>query len=163
MDSHRPPLQIEQDLTFEAGEWRASQVTWIVLLAMMAATLLGVFGKGPLSTARAATATGALAIEYQKFGRFGATMPLVVHAPADADGRIRLSVDQAFLRGFQVDRISPEPTEARLLADGVEYTFATSHGSGTVSFNLQPSQRWLVRSTIASRDERMQLWQFVYP
>lgn len=156
-----PGLQVEQDVRFEAGEWRASQVTWVVVLSLMAATLLGVFGNGPLSTAR--KATGGFAIEYQRFGRFGAPTRLVVHAPADTDGRIRLSVDQALLEGFHIERISPEPTDARLLAEGVEYTFATGPGGGTVRLDLQPAQRWLVRSSIAGRDGRMQFWQFVYP
>lgn len=44
-------LEIEEDLDFQRRMWRLQQIGWALLVLVVVAALLGLFGKGPLSRA----------------------------------------------------------------------------------------------------------------
>lgn len=164
-DSDKPRgLELEQDLAFETAEWRAVRVTWIVLLLVMVGTGLGLFGAGPLSSVSLPAPDAPFSVEYGRFGRFGASMRLAVQVPPDADGAIRFSLNQEFVQAFRIDTITPDPAEARLVPDGIEYRFDAEHTARRpVIFELQPARRWLVRGSVRAPEGTREFWQFIYP
>jgi len=156
-------LDLDEDLRAQEIEWRAGSILWIVLLATMIATGIGVFGNGWLSRTRAGEGS-ALSVEYDRFLRFGSTRRVTVRARAAADGSLRVTLGQGLLEAQQVIGVTPEPASATLLADGVEYRFdARSDETSSVAFDLQPVRRWMVEGEIRARDAAVRLRQFVYP
>ena len=158
-------LELDEDLDFHHAEWRAAFATWILLILVMAATMLGVFGGGPLSTARAGDEGGPLRVEYARFARFGASTRLIVHVRAKADGLVRLSLNRELLEASRVTHITPHPASTRIVADGVEYRFETDPNATPVPivFELQPARRWMVRSAVHTGGHTVRFRQFIYP
>jgi len=157
-------LELQEDTSFQFWQWRAAQALWLVLLGIMLATALGAFGSGPLSRARAAAPGGALAVEYERVARFGASIRLVVHARPQPDGAVRFTVGRALLDGMRVQHVTPAPAATSIVDDGVEYRFEMGEPRiATVLFELQPATRWTVEGEIRSRDGAVQLQQLILP
>lgn len=163
MDAANGPadLQVRQDLGFQRREWRSSRLLWTVVLALMAATALGLFGRGLLS--RAEDASGALRIEYERFARYGAAIRLTVHL-AQAGAPRELVLDYGYLRAMHVSSIVPAPIAEQPAEGGVLFRFAPSSSRTLeVQFDMQPVRRFNVRGTIQSGSQAITFWQFVYP
>jgi hypothetical protein len=157
-------LELEEDLPFQKRQWRASQMLWLVLVAIMAATALGVFGNGPLSRARAEDPDGPLQVEYERVARFGASVRLVVRARPRADGTVQFRIDRSLLHAFRVQDVTPTPSAAALVDGGVEYRFqANTSGTSAIVFEMQPAAHWSVQGWIRSPDGAVRLRQFILP
>ena len=72
-DTPSGPRELDRHLPFQRREWRAQQIGWIALGLFLAAALAGLFGGGPLSSARASDPGGGLTVDYQRFVRAGAS------------------------------------------------------------------------------------------
>lgn len=163
---HQRTLELEEDLEFHARQWRVSQALWVFLLALMAATATGLFGNGLLSRGTAGHTGGPLRIEYDRVARFGLPLRLVVHArPSTESGRtISFTIDRAYLDGFSIQRITPEPASASIVDAGVQYVFETqSPGAAAVVFDMQPATRWKVSGRIRSGEAAVALTQLILP
>lgn len=164
LQQHRS-LELEEDLEFEQVEWRTARITWFVLIALMAATLTGLFGGGPLSDASAADPSGGLRVEYPRFARYGASLRLVVHARPGPDGRLPVTFSPALVRAYRVQQITPAPARSHALGEAVEYIFEVEPGTpgAAMIFELQSTRRWLLSSEVRSGDRSVSLTQFIYP
>lgn len=157
-------LELEEDLSFQRRQWRASQVLWMVLVGTMIATALGVFGNGPLSSARAGAPDGPLRVEYERVVRFGASVRLVVRARPRPDGAVQFTIDQSLLQAFRVQDVTPPPSATALGDGSVEYRFqANTSAPSTIVFEMQPAALWSVHGQIRSPDGAVQLRQFILP
>ena len=160
----RKGIEVEENLKLERVEWRVARVPWTILLLLIAATLLGVFGDGPLSRVAAGSPDGPLWTRYDRALRFGSSTDVLIRAPIQPDGTLRLSIDRTLLDAFQVERITPQPAATTLDDSAVEYGFTGSAGAGaSIVFTLQPTRRGLVGGAIRSADGRVELRQFVFP
>jgi hypothetical protein len=157
-------LELDEDLPFQKRQWRASRMLWLVLVALMAATALGVFGNGPLSRAEAGDPDGPLHVEYERVARFGASVRLVVRTRPQADGTVQFRIDRSLLDAFRVQDVTPPPSAAALADDGVESRFQ-AHTPRTLAivFEMQPAARWSVQGRIQSPDGAVRLRQFILP
>lgn len=69
MESPRPgKLQIDEALDYQRRCWIVQRVSWWVLAAFIAGAMMGAFGHGPLSHARAGDAS-AFGIEHERIVR----------------------------------------------------------------------------------------------
>jgi hypothetical protein len=157
-------LELAEDLAFQQRQWRASQMLWLLLVATMIATVLGVFGNGVLSRARAGAAQGSLQVEYERIVRFGASVRLVVHADPRPDGSVQFTIDRSLLDAFRVQDVTPQPSAAALVDGGVEYRFeANTSAPSAIVFEMQPAARWSVQGWIRSPGGAVRLRQFILP
>jgi hypothetical protein len=158
-------LEIEADPAFQAAEWRATRIAWVCFAFLIAAAVLGLFGSGPLSTARAGTLDGRLQVDYGRFGRFGAPMRLVVHARPDQDGAVEITLNRELVDTFVTQSITPTPERAELTGDGVRYRFAAAgiEDSIPVVFDVQASRRGRIHAAIRSPSAEVRFTQFIYP
>jgi hypothetical protein len=157
-------LELEEDLSFEQSEWRRARLLWFILLAVMGATGLGLFGNGFLSQTRAGDLAGPLWVEYSRVARFGSPVRLEVHARSQPDGSVQFTVGGSLLQALQIEQVTPPPSSARIVEEGVEYRFeAGTSGTGRVIFEMQPAARWNVDGEIRSPDATVRLRQFVLP
>lgn len=154
-------LQLEQDPRFHRAQARLSSATWAALIALMLAAGLGVFGNGLLSRTRAGR-DGGLVVEYDRFGRFGASMQMVVHPDTTDGDAVELAVGQSLLDGFQVVAVKPEPDSSAIVAGGVRFRFP-AQTTGPVTFHLQPVRRWRITGSVWSSRSSVSITQFIYP
>ena len=157
-------IDVEEDPGFQRGQWRISRLVWACLLVTMAATLLGVFGNGPLSRAHAADPGAALSVEYQRVVRLGSPTRLVVHARSTRAGPLQLRLGRSLLQAFRLEQVTPEPMSAVALPDGVEYRFETGASDAVaVTFDLEAATPWRVAGWIGTPGGTIRISQFVLP
>jgi hypothetical protein len=85
----------ESELAFHQREWRLQRIGWGLLALFLLLALGGLFGDGPLSHSRDASAAGS--VEYERFVRDGLATELIV-TPASAAGSSVQSADTAATR-----------------------------------------------------------------
>jgi len=159
-----PTFQLQQDERFQERQWRAARAAPLTLLAIVLLTVLGLFGNGPFSRARAGAPGGPLWVEYSRFARYGASTRVLVHARADAGGTASIFLSRSLVQAFRVTNVTPDPTGVRVTGDGVEYRIAADPGaSGLVVVDLVPATRWIVHGSVGSGTRRVDLTQFIYP
>jgi len=137
-------LEIEEDLDFQRRMWRVQQIGWALLVLVVVAALLGLFGKGPLSRAVAGRAGVPFQVEYERFGRYKAPMRMTIHiGPGVAEqGQIRLWLAREYLEAIQIQQIVPEPADVVSDGTGATYVFqvADSSAPNTVSVDFVAEQ-----------------------
>lgn len=135
-------LEIEQDLPFQEREWTVQRVAWVLLLALLALGLAGLFGTGPLSSATKEAGDGALAVDYQRFIRHDGrtTLTFTLDGSLASAGELELWIAQEYLGDVEVQGISPQPTETRAESDRVVHVFTVPDPGTTleVRFSLRP-------------------------
>ena len=158
-----PRRPVEEDLEFERAQWRFTRVLWYALLALMAATLLGVFGNGPVSSAEVGSREAALRIQYERFGRLGAAMRTTVHLQPAADGSASFTIDRPYLDAIRIVAITPEPESAALSPDGIRYRFTGLAAPAVVTLDFEPVQPWRVRGRFTRDATEHSVSHFIYP
>jgi hypothetical protein len=110
-------LELDEDMTFQRRQFVVERVGWIVMLAIILAALLGVFGSGPLSAATVEDRSAGVKLEYSRFARRSATTQLRIHVAPSAieEHTILLRVGDEYLRRVDVESIFPEPE--RMMSD----------------------------------------------
>jgi hypothetical protein len=158
-------LEIKHDLEFQRAEWRFQLIGWWGLGAFVLAAALGVFGKGPLSHARAGEPGSALWIEYDRFVRVGMSSRIVVRAAAPPAG-LQLHLNPEFLEAYRLEQVTPEPASIDTRAAGIDLRFAST-GSGTGTFTIfidvEPLGAGRQTTTVTSGDgSSARFWQLAY-
>ena len=118
-------LQIDQDLRFSQREWRTQKAGWLVMLLLILAALLGVFGRGPLSPQQAVTANGRLILAYDRVARHSATdvLRLAIAPTAVSGDTVSIWFDRAYMHARAIESISPEPQGFSSSGDRIVYRF----------------------------------------
>jgi hypothetical protein len=156
-------LQLDEDLPFQRREWRTATVLWFILLGLMLATGLGLFGNGPLSHGQAGQPGGELWIDYERFARFGEPNRLIVHARPQPEGTIQLRISRSLVEAFAITAVTPEPISQQLDADGLKYRWSGAGVPAEIVFDLEPIRRWQVEAVVGSPSRTVQFSQFIYP
>jgi hypothetical protein len=152
MTSHHVKA-LDEALPQQRWAWKAERVGWVIMVLILAAALLGLFGSGPLATGRASGEADALRVEYARFARYQspATMRVYVQPPLPPpEGEIRLAVSRDFLDAMNLEGITPWP-DAMKSGDGmVVMTFRDGGGDRPllVRFDYRPTAIGLHRGQI---------------
>ncbi|HXE56623.1 MAG TPA: hypothetical protein VNK43_01365 [Gemmatimonadales bacterium] len=161
-------LQVEEDPRFTRREWRLQRVGWIAMLAVALAGLVGLAGRGPLSSATAGEPAGALAVRYERIVRHEAPTQLRIRlGPGVArKGRVRVVLDRGYLEGVEIEWVLPEPAAVAAAADRFIYDFAIAEPdrAGEVVFGLRPDRLWRRRARVGlERGPAVEFTQLVLP
>lgn len=153
------PLEIHQDLGFQRRQSRVARIATLAFVLVGVAALLGLTGSGPLSDARRDSQRG-LSVGYERFLRYGKATELELERRRGTD-EVRLS--EAYLEGFDVDGLRPEPDGESTAAGRTIYTFE-GEPPGKVTISLTPREIGLQRAEVsASRRGAVSFRQVVYP
>lgn len=134
-------IEIEQDLDFQRRSWTVQRVSWIVMLLIAAAGLLGVFGGGVVADATAGD-RNELLVDYERLVRMSGAEKLAIsfgeRAPR-AGATVSLWLDREWLSRHKVHAIVPEPESTSVSADRVTYHFTAKPGAppSKVEFDLE--------------------------
>ena len=119
-------LELDEHLPLQRIGWLVDRVAWAALLLVIVAGLFGLFGQGGLSSQRAQSPDGRLAVEYERFARRGGdnVLRLEITGQSGADS-LSLWLDRQYVEAMKVDGISPEPQEQVVAVD--RYVYSWSH------------------------------------
>ena len=159
-------LDINQDFQFQRRMWKAERIGWSAMAMLLAGSLLGLFGNGPVSET---TLSGeSVLVEYQRFGRYEAPQQLRVHLQAGfSEGqRVSLQLNSAFVADVQITRITPKPDAEQPLSDGIRFLWSSNvkDGSMLVTVSYQPEHiGWLTPKVSVGNAAPLSIRQFIYP
>lgn len=161
--------EIGDDKIFERRWCVAQRIAWAALALFVLAGLAGVFGRGPVSQARARSDSGLAQVEYQRFGRFEtpATLTVEIDPRAQADGEVTVLVSGALIKSLRIEQTAPRPAWVRALPGGELFAFhvAASGRSTSIRFAEEPyhAGHFASRLEIGNGGGRLLLDQVVYP
>jgi hypothetical protein len=161
-------LETGANLGFQQKWWRLEQVIYGVMTVLLLAGLAGVFGRGPLSRAKAGNPSMPLSADYERFARFRTPTLITVHlGPQITRGRrVALRLTGPINDRIPVSRIIPQPRSASPIADGQQFTFdvPTPGDSASVRMILEPGKVGMSHASIGVEGApTLGLSQFVYP
>ena len=166
-------IEVDEDPDFLTRSWGVQRIGWIVMVLIVIAALLGLFGRGPLARATAGNAGDPLRLEYERFTRHSSPATLQVHlAPGVTDeqegggGTARVWLDREYMQDIAIESISPEPQSMEAGKEGIVYVFriAKADQFTRVTFHIQPKGYGLRsgRIGLAGR-EPLRFRQFIFP
>lgn len=119
-------IEIDEDMDFQRASWKVQRAGWVLMLLFIITGLLGLFGNGPISSARAGDEASTLLVEYDRFLRVHAPTAAMFRIGNDAalpDSTVRLWVDRSWVSAFELRAITPEPDRAETSGTRLVYVF----------------------------------------
>lgn len=159
-------LEVEQDLEFQRRSWAVQRIGWIVMLVIVVAGLVGVFGNGPLSLIAVSHPGSVQRVEYQRFVRVSSPTTLRFSAVPSHNGVVQLRLSQSYLGKVYLERITPEPAKVVAATDQLLLSFDTMEANQpiTIVMHLKPQGMGLLRGqTRIGNEDPLSLTQLVYP
>jgi hypothetical protein len=160
-------LQVDDDIDQHRRIWAFERAGWIVLLLLLVAAALGLFGPGILGSAHPTAPNGALSVEHLRFARARSPQRLQVALEPDdrGDGRFELWLDSAWLDAVTLEHITPQPDRVRAGAERTTLEFAWDRAPGRVPIvlEIEAQQFGRLRARIGSGAEAVEVSQFVHP
>lgn len=152
-----PPAmrRMEAAMGYQRRAWAVERLAWFVLALLVAAGLLGGFGRGGwLSEGRIGTADGLLEFRYQRVQRLLTSSDLEIVAPVrPADGALDVRLGRDLLDDWQIRTVLPPPAASRGEAGTLLLRFAAGDGPAPVAaLEVEPKRAGLRTITIGAGD-----------
>jgi hypothetical protein len=167
--SNAGDLETKPYIQFQQKTWAVQRVAWMVLLAILVAALLGLFGgTGPLAQASISDADDTLRIHYNRFSQYLSPIDLhiEVDVPEGAGDTLHFWIDRQYLDGFIVQNITPEPDKIEATPDRLIYEFPLAESNGTIiiTLHVRHDQIGVLQGRMGLEDgATLEFTQFVYP
>lgn len=159
-------LEIDEDPSYQRRFFKVQKAGWALMAALIAVSMLGYFGGGPL-TGRKAGNEGTFWADYQKYGRARSDLMLTLHASPMLfkGGTLRVRADREYMKRFRVLDISPRPAMESYGENGIVYVFHIDRlaPGAEVSFRLKPEEAGKAKGAFGSGGETIEFDQFIYP
>jgi hypothetical protein len=158
--------RIGSDQEFERQWSRVQRTFWALLVLFLIAGLSGLFGRGPLSKAKAGPEAGML-VEYERFARWKTPSRIKVFtgdsSPEAHEIQIVLSSDLA--QTLRLEQTVPRPTRTEMRGDHIALLFGvTKPGESVIQLTQEPSRPGrLVSQILGPEGQEVTFSQFVYP
>ncbi len=161
-------LEVSEDIEFEKRSWFWERVGQTVVMILILAALAGLFGGGPLSTARAVSPSGSLIVEHPRFTRNQSAYKLVIQVAPTAvrDGALELWIDEALARALTINSISPTPEATRLGSGRLHLRFRASPDESLAPITVHATADAIgrERGQLGLTDgEHVDVSSFIYP
>lgn len=157
-------LDIEEEMHVKRLTWRGEVIEYAVLLAVVVAALLGLFGNGWLSDREVRTESG-FTVRWERFQRHERPTILEVELTAGNDDRGQLTFSDSLLERWTIESVEPQPTSQTPNETSVTYVFpmAPNAKTGRVVFELMPKR--VGRGTVRLSDgtDAVSVNALVYP
>jgi hypothetical protein len=147
-------LSVGNDQRFERLWWRIELVTWGVLLLLLGCALSGILGRGPLAQKKVASADGALAVRFERVGRYKTPAVMIVRVEPQLfrNGSAQVWISNVVIKNLGVQRTMPLPSGAYSGENGVLYTFAAENPSQAmqIEFAMEPQSAGVFHEEVRS-------------
>jgi hypothetical protein len=150
---------------FQVRSWKVQRVSWVLLYAVIVASMLGAFGRGGFfHIGGAGTESGGVEVRYERFGRIGTSSRLQVHlskvARSGDAGEVAFS--REFISDISLDGITPEPR--RWATTPTELVLTYSGDERWLDVLYSPRSPGFLRVTVRRDDMTpVSFTQFIYP
>lgn len=163
-DEQERHYPVQENLHVQRRQWALERVGIWILGALVALTVAGLFAKGPLSHAEAASEDGRLQVTWQRFLRNGATSTLVVDVHG-AGPKARVELLGELLEGSTLESLQPQPAASRTAGgNGLALDVkADEQGRVRLFLSLRADGVGLFRSQVRVGDRQVPVTQFIYP
>lgn len=152
-------LELDEKIDMHIKGWKVQRVGWVLVLAIMLAAALGVFGHGIFS--KKVVHLENAQITYERFFRYEAEME-VRFIVAGSAAPTQISFSQDYLKNMRIEQIVPEPKENFTRSGSVFFVF----GEDTpveVTFYLMAKKAGTLQGEVGVNNANFHLSQFIYP
>ena len=151
-------MDMPDEIDLHEKGWVVQRVGWAILLLILLAASLGLFGNGLLSKSR----TGDLmtTIGYEKFGRFESRMEIKIATSTQKN--IELKIPQPYLRKMEIEKVVPLPEKQKLEKDKMVLTFLASD-IAEITIYLVPQKAGMISTSIEVNGKSYNISHFIYP
>lgn len=139
--------------------WKIQPIGKALVLLIMLAGLLGLFGNGWLS--KQWLLQGRTQIKFERFYRRNSDMKLEV-AAAGVAGRSAISFPLGYIKNFEVVKIVPEP-ERSFVRDGQLWYVFEAEQNLQADFYLRASKAGSIAGSVFVNEENIPIHHFIYP
>lgn len=162
MAQHGQESDFEAEYQYHRREWMAQRVGWITMMLILAAALLGLFGRGPMSHVEADGQQ--FRLSYERFVRYNAPTELSVQATGATQRGLEIHLAHTFIDAYKIEAITPEPSHMSSTGDAVMFRFDTAGPATRVTFRLEPDEIGLHTGTVRmGSNDGLLVSQFIYP
>jgi len=154
---------IREDMRFQDRLWRRERAAWLVLILLVAVGLSGALGVGPLSWKKASA--GPLTVAYERFQRATRLSKFSFDVAEHGGSDVRLHLNAAFQKNFEISSIQPQPSRSTAEADGIDLTFAGEPRRDARIVIWAHSRHYGLSDITAQAGSEapVPFWVFVYP
>lgn len=159
-------LTLDEDMAFQHKTWRVQRIAWVVMAGLVAAGLLGLFSRGPLSSDEARNAKGDLTVKFDFFERYEGASGFEIRGVAGPDETtITLRLGAAFLDAYTVRGIAPPPVSSTAAAGNWDAAFNVAPGAAfAIHIDARARTAGLVAIAVgATGRDQVTFRQFIYP
>jgi hypothetical protein len=134
-------VAVGEDLEFQRRWWRFEKAAWVLLVFILVADALGLFGRGWLARTQRDAADGTLHVRYERIERAGTPSEMTIEFGPNAvhEQKARLFSSDTIVKQLGAQRIIPQPVISEIAADGITYTFAVTGAPAIARIALEPS------------------------
>lgn len=144
------PPETDEGLEYQRKNWRAQRIGWVLMGLFITLGLLGVFGDGPLTRARAGS-PDALEARYNRVWRLQTEARVELTTMPDSSGQVTLRVEESLLDRAEIRFVSPEPRRIEAVRGGQEVVFdAKRDGPVSLVVGITPSRIGRFRTRLAT-------------
>lgn len=152
------PLDLDEQLPLHEKGWVIQRVGWVVMLAVVVAGMLGLFGEGLLSSHK--ISANGTQVEYDRYFRYETEMRIRLQSGIHVS---TLALPQDYLRNFRIVRFVPEPTDNHTNESEVVYDFHPA-SNRIVTIYLVPKEYGKISGTLkVNGTQQFPLSHFIYP
>jgi hypothetical protein len=151
-------LEIDEVLPLQEKGWVWQRIGWGLILAIMLAGGLGLFGEGLLSE-KTATA-GNSEVQYEQFFRYEVEMKVLVQSK---DHISSISFPGQYLKNFRIVRFVPEPANNNSTNGTVKYNFLPSENNIVSIYMVTKGYGSIGGTMKVNEKDNFQLNHFIFP
>lgn len=153
-----PDLEIDEQFHLQEKGWVIQRVGWIIIILVMIAGGLGVFGGGFVS--KKSSSSGNIKAEYERFFRYETEMKVLVESSNHISS---ISFSQQYLKDFRIIRFVPEFDNNNTTENEVRYNFLPGQNH-IVTVYLIPKDYGTIGGTMKVNEiNNITLNHFIYP
>jgi hypothetical protein len=119
-------VQVGFDQNFERKWVHLERAVWVAFALLLAAGILGVFGRGVLGW-RTQESAG-MKVRYERMARLKTPTITRVTVPTSQNGTVQFSMTGPCLQAMKISSVTPRPASEQIVPDGVQFTFAGRNG-----------------------------------
>jgi hypothetical protein len=161
-------MEVGQDMAYQRREWLVERIGWIVMATVVLAALLGLLGRGPLSSAERGDHAGTLRLEYERFLHYRdqSTLTVTIDAGSPDAEQVRLWLSRSYLETMRPLKITPAPEREEIGGERQVFVFRRADRDVPVRviFHVEPDDFGSVSGKLGiDGGAALDFWQFVYP
>lgn len=144
------PRESEESLAYQRKSWRVQRVGWVLMGIFLVLGMLGLFGDGPLTRARARSA-GGFEVRYSRVWRLQTEARVELTAVPDSAGQVIVSLQESLLSRADIRSVSPKPRQIEAVPGGQRIVFdARGDGPVTLRVGITPTRIGRLRTRLAT-------------